>query len=470
MDATTTPPPPPLPPSSAEPPPSGSPQPPPSGSPSPPPARLARPKDDRVVSGVAAGIANHFGVDPVWVRVLFAIAAFAAFSGVLVYLVLALAMPEVEESPPPGSNPRDPNVFWIGAAVVLFFAATTFNLWPRPGILIPIAIVAVGVALWQRPSGQRRHSGPPAGTAGATAPPPPGPDGTGGTGGTATGTPTVARTSDRTTTASVGSGHEGPTAAIGQRTAGGAATATMVRAAEPTAEPVWWTPPDERPRPSMLGPVVLAIAMLVGVAQVALDGLDVIDVTPTQGMATALAILGAGMVVGSLWGRAKWLSAPALVLAAGLLVVQTSDNLGIQITPNVVDGTYFAADVADLPTGAVGDLRLDLAQDPPPPGEDVVVRQGIGSMRVVVPWDADVDLSATVGAGQVALREDGDTGLPHSRNLAQGLELSVQRVLTSPWTDDGAPLRLDLGMGAGQVTILREAPPEDVIAELLEDQ
>jgi len=88
-----------------------------------------------------------------------------------------------------------------------------------------------------------------------------------------------------------------------------------------------------------------------------------------------------------------------------------------------------------------------------------VVRQGIGNMRVVVPWDADVDLSATVGAGQVELREDGDTGLPHSRNLAQGLELSVQRVLTSPWTDDGAPLRLDLGMGAGQVTILREAPP-----------
>ena len=469
MDAPTTPPPP----STSQPPAS---QPPP---PQPPAAgRLARPKDDRVVSGVAAGIGNYFGVDPVWVRVLFAITAFAAFSGVLVYLVLALSMPEVEESPPPGSNPRDPSVFWIGAAVILFFSATTWNLWPRPGILIPIAIVALGVALWQRPSGSRRTTEEPM-------PPPRPPDaGTSGTAGRtpAAGDPASAPASppDRgtpTVAAAVPAGTGTATVAAGTgapRSEGrgddGAALATAPGSADPIGEPVWWTPPEPRPRPSMLGPVVVAIALMVGVVQVALDGLDVIDVTPTQGLATALAILGGGMIVGAFWGRAKWLSAPALVLAAALLVLQTSDNLGIEITPNVVDGTYFTADAADIPSGAVGDLRLDLAQDPPSPGEDVVVRQGLGSMRVIVPWDADVDLSATVGAGQVELREEGDPVLRRSRSLAQGLDLSVERALTSPWTDDGTPLTLDLGMGAGQITIVREAPPEDAIAELLEDQ
>jgi phage shock protein PspC (stress-responsive transcriptional regulator) len=462
MDAPTTPPPP----STSQPPP-------PQG---PAPARLARPRDDRVVSGVAAGIANHFGVDPVWVRVLFAIAAFAAGSGVLVYLVLALSMPEVDHSPPPGSNPRDQRVFWIAAAVILFFAATTFDLWPRPGILVPIAIVAVGVALWQRPSGARRS------TDAATPPPRPPDGGTAGPAGPAMAAGAPAVRPDTSATTSAAGSQPGATVARGavataasgaDRDAegtGGTVTATVPRPAESSTDPVWWTPPQPRPRPSMLGPVVVAIALMVAVVQVALDGLDVIDVTPTQGLATALAILGVGMLVGAFWGRAKWLSAPALVLAAALVVVQTSDNLGIEITPNVVDGTFLTADAADIPSGAVGDLRLDLAQDPPAPGEGVEVQQGLGSMRVIVPWNADVDLSATVGAGQVELREEGDVALRRTRSLAQGLDLSVERELMSPWTEDGTPLTLDLGMGAGQITIVRQAPPEDAIAELLEDQ
>ena len=58
--------------------------------------RLMRSRDDVVLGGVCSGIANHIGMDPTLVRVLFALISFAssAFPGVLIYIVLWVVMPE----------------------------------------------------------------------------------------------------------------------------------------------------------------------------------------------------------------------------------------------------------------------------------------------------------------------------------------------------------------------------------------
>jgi phage shock protein C len=50
---------------------------------------------DRVLGGVCGGLAEYFDFDPVLVRVAYAfLTFFTAFSGVLLYLVLWIVMPD----------------------------------------------------------------------------------------------------------------------------------------------------------------------------------------------------------------------------------------------------------------------------------------------------------------------------------------------------------------------------------------
>lgn len=59
--------------------------------------RLVRVREGRMVLGVAAGIANYVNVDPVLVRLLFVLLALASGWGVLIYIILAIVMPEADE-------------------------------------------------------------------------------------------------------------------------------------------------------------------------------------------------------------------------------------------------------------------------------------------------------------------------------------------------------------------------------------
>lgn len=51
--------------------------------------------DNRMLAGVCAGLADYFGTDVTLVRVIYALLTFfTAFSGVIVYLILMIVMPE----------------------------------------------------------------------------------------------------------------------------------------------------------------------------------------------------------------------------------------------------------------------------------------------------------------------------------------------------------------------------------------
>lgn len=56
--------------------------------------RLQRNVHDKMIAGVASGIAEHLKIDTVWVRLGFIMAVFAGFSGVLAYVILWIAIPE----------------------------------------------------------------------------------------------------------------------------------------------------------------------------------------------------------------------------------------------------------------------------------------------------------------------------------------------------------------------------------------
>ncbi len=57
--------------------------------------RLQRSKN-RMMLGVAGGIADYFSIDPVIVRVIFILLVFANGLGILLYVLLALLLPKAE--------------------------------------------------------------------------------------------------------------------------------------------------------------------------------------------------------------------------------------------------------------------------------------------------------------------------------------------------------------------------------------
>ncbi|HKE51704.1 MAG TPA: PspC domain-containing protein [Actinomycetes bacterium] len=55
---------------------------------------LYRPRDDRVIAGVCAGLARRFGWSPTLVRAIFVLFLFLPGSSILVYLILWVIMPD----------------------------------------------------------------------------------------------------------------------------------------------------------------------------------------------------------------------------------------------------------------------------------------------------------------------------------------------------------------------------------------
>jgi phage shock protein PspC (stress-responsive transcriptional regulator) len=73
--------------------------------------QLVRSERDRVIAGVCAGLAEHFDVDPVLVRVAFVVAALFG-PGVLAYVILWIAVPRESAAAPAlatGAAPRPPS-------------------------------------------------------------------------------------------------------------------------------------------------------------------------------------------------------------------------------------------------------------------------------------------------------------------------------------------------------------------------
>jgi phage shock protein C len=56
--------------------------------------RLYRVREGRVVAGVCAGLAAHFGIEPTLVRLAFALFTVFGGAGVLLYLVAWIVIPE----------------------------------------------------------------------------------------------------------------------------------------------------------------------------------------------------------------------------------------------------------------------------------------------------------------------------------------------------------------------------------------
>ncbi|MGN9776354.1 PspC domain-containing protein [Micromonospora sp. H33] len=177
--------------------------------------------------------------------------------------------------------------------------------------------------------------------------------------------------------------------------------------ARPAAPPAPATRPPKRPRErSALGAVTFSLIFLaLGVVTV-LDLLDVFAVGASAYFAAALATIGLGLLVGTWFGRARWLIALGLVTAAALTVATVAESYD---HIRGVDGavTWAPASHAELATryeNSFGDSVLDLrAVDFNGKDTEITVSINFGEATVVVPPDVDVTVMADVNAGDAVI-------------------------------------------------------------------
>jgi phage shock protein C len=55
--------------------------------------KLYRSRKDKMIAGVCGGLAEHFNIDPTWVRLLFVLLFFVGGCALLVYLLMWLIVP-----------------------------------------------------------------------------------------------------------------------------------------------------------------------------------------------------------------------------------------------------------------------------------------------------------------------------------------------------------------------------------------
>jgi len=120
--------------------------------------RLERSRSDRVIGGVAAGVAQHLGIEPLIVRVAFVVLTLAAGFGLVTYLLLWLLAPAEADSGATAPRRRilampSPRQAMGGVlvlvGVVLLLVVSGF--WFGDSAAWPVSLAAIGFAiLWAR--------------------------------------------------------------------------------------------------------------------------------------------------------------------------------------------------------------------------------------------------------------------------------------------------------------------------------
>ena len=113
---------------------------------------LRRSADDRMIGGVAGGLARYLGVDSAVVRILFVVLLVFGGSGLIAYLIAWVAIPEEQADDPVGPENRSDGA--VGPILLggLLVAVGTILLLDQvlPGfraLLGPLLLIAVGLVI-----------------------------------------------------------------------------------------------------------------------------------------------------------------------------------------------------------------------------------------------------------------------------------------------------------------------------------
>ncbi|GAA1920700.1 PspC domain-containing protein [Streptomyces sodiiphilus] len=428
--------------------------------------RMARDRRHKMIAGVCAGLGRHFDLDPVIFRVSLAVLSVIGGLGFIAYGVAWLMLPFADEEENEARRMFSGRVEGPGLTALLFtlvgFGLLLASLGSRSQWFSVMLLGTLAAAAYWSQHRRRTQAaeaeGIPVdtGTAQAVADAPPeatAPPAPGGpswwressvndrAGGGYLWGPADAAPGEYRLRTGVGVEQRGPAGRRGQAERPGGRR--------------------ERREPWLGGPVLLiAVAAAVLGTALAWDR-QPLGAALVIGLSAALAVFGAGLVVGAFVGRMGSGTVVAVVLTGGLLA--GAAMLPDTVTTDWRDTVWRPADVSQVqPVYELGTGRgvLDLgalelgAEDTVSLTADL----GAGMLTVRVPHDARVELAAQLGAGAYGHFES--AGDFEAVDAGAGLGLDHSVVLLPPrGVQEGATVRLTARVGVGYLQIERAQAP-----------
>lgn len=343
---------------------------------------LRRPREGRVVAGVAAGLAKRLQI-PEWiVRVAFVLMALSGGFGVVLYAAGWFLIPEEGKEQSHANRVLgtvEGPAAWIGIVLIgiALLIVIDWGGFVRGDLAVASILIVAGVLLFRGEFGTRSNTKPEKENM----------------------------------------------------------TMTETRSQ--------YTPAPKPPRPpSHLGRITIA-ALFITIGGLALaDQLSAgFDPTARHYLGISMAVLGVGLLVGSFFGRARWLIVVGFIMVPTMLVAAVAD---LTVEGGIGERRYSPTEVSEVSDQyrlAVGEMTIDLG-DLNLGGETVVFEAsvGIGQLTVIVPDDAALDIEARSGMGDVVLLGQRRDGLGVSNTLAT--------------TGSSGTLVLDLRTNIGEVRVI----------------
>jgi phage shock protein PspC (stress-responsive transcriptional regulator) len=382
---------------------------PPPAAPAPDPARqLRRSRTQRVGAGVAGGLGEYFGLDPVLFRVLFATAAFFGGAGILAYLLAWAAIPEAGTENAAidrgiQAMRRRHVPFWVVAVLSgLLLWVIAFSWW-APGPFFPVLAVVLLLAVAVTRSSRK----------GVDAPPPP-----------------VSLTKDAPPDAS--------------------------------GRPAWmnetkaWIDESKRARRERIRralPVKIATLVLLGTTLVTLGLVDAARgiVLPLY-FWCALVIIVVGLLVGMALRRTPW-SLTALLIPAVIGTIafagseaRLHDGVGDrEWKPTAAPAAHYRLAFGQ----GVLDLRSLAVQDRP---REVRIDVAAGQVRILAPKTMNLTVYANVHIGSVEVDQ---RQFPKHTFTGTDGGFNYNRTIEPPATATGEPITVDVHLADGNVDVER---------------
>ena len=406
--------------------------------------RLTRRADRRMIAGVAGGIADYLGIEAWVVRLGFIVLVPFGGFGLLAYLIAWLLVPvagsdqslasAVLRRPPSGLRS------YVGAGLILLAVAILASAFSEPSVIWAIALIAFGIFLFRQDDLDPPDRRPPPGGGGpgpttAAAPLPAVPPAP--TSSATTEPPAPPPVSDRETTPLP------PDVPV------------WSPPPPPDQAAAWGPPPPSRPRRrAFLGPLTFAVALIATGLALALDNLGVVDLSLGQVLAVFLTVLGAGMLVGTWWGRA-WGLIPVGLLAVPLVAV-TALAGPVPVQGGVAERLFQPTTPAEVRPSyrlAGGEMILDLSRVKFGPGSPPVEASVAGGrLLVVVPDEVAADVRGRVGVGSLDLLGHVDSGAQVDSTVAEP-------AVKAPAKGAAPSVKLDLMAGYGVIEVRRASDP-----------
>lgn len=370
--------------------------------------RLVRRTHGRMIAGVCQGIADHFHIDPILVRIGFVVTSFFGGAGFIAYVAAWLLIPEEDERMSVGERiVREHRWGRIAGIVLIAIAISSIAkpLWWFGGHGFFAVLLIVGGLYLLSPglSGGNRAPG---------------------------------------TTSTPSRSEGGGVSPVGED-GGDDGMPPVTQSFEPLPPPAG----PRRRRRGGLGALTFGLLFIGGgIVGLLLAGGNTVE--PSYVFAAGLLVVGTALVVSTWFGR-SYVLIPLGLLMVGLMSASTV--IDVPITGGVGEKSVTPFNTSELRDEyhlGIGELRLDLTHIAFERGttHHLGATVGVGHLLVRVPRDVVVEIHGHAGMGEVRFLDQHDGGV------------RVDRDTTLPSSGENAPrLIIDAEVGVGQVEVLDAA-------------